>query len=610
MTSARLSRFLGTAFRDTSIARVTIPSGGEVALCAILENQRMKKRRPRLQANRIGLVMGITFGLTVPVWAQPAQVDTPLVWQEAIASSSQVMSPVPEPGAAPEPAVPSLHNPAAVNRSPVEWWQPWATSSMRTDVAVLPVNIESLIYDALAHSPRIQAIHENVAIAETGIASAVAGFDPRVFMESKFNRLNIPTGSALDAGFNVDRLIEKNWYYSGGLRRKNIVGGNWELSQRLGTRDSNSQFFFPANQGNSRLTLNYTQPLLNGAGKPYNRSLIVLANLSTKIAKDRTLTEIQDQLLTIYESHWELYRNRTYLLQKRRNYERALHVLNYLQQRRTIDAFESQIAQVQSAVTTRTAELAQCETAIRNAESKLRALVNSPTILSDRNAELLPVESPNPMVFSVPAPDALVTAMENRPDVDQVLQEIESSRVRLNIARKELLPVLDVVLESYISGLRGGYDVGQSWVDQFAIGGPSYTAGLVFEVPLGRRAAKAQETRREAELRQLTNQFRALTEDVYSDVDIAIRDIETSLRLLQAKEQAIFAADMNVQFFQRRWEVLPGDDRSATFHLQDLLEAQDRLLTQEDSFVQSQIDYVMSIARFKRATGQLLQCRQ
>ncbi len=584
-------------------------------LRSILENQRMKKRRLGWQAMRSSLVLGVTFWLAVPVFAQTARDETQLAWNEASLLpqfKSLVPEPVPasEPTVAPGPATESLPNQIAVNRSSVEWWQPFATSNMRADVAVLPVNIESLIFDALANSPRIQAIHENVAIAETGIATAAAGFEPRVFMESKFNRLNIPTGSALDAGFNVDRLIEKNWYYSGGLRRKNVVGGNWELSQRLGTRDSNSQFFSPANQGNSRLSLNYTQPLLNGAGMPYNRSLIVLANLNTKIARDRTLTEIQDQLLSIYESHWELYRNRTYLLQKRRNYERAQQALSYLQQRRTVDAFESQIAQVQSAVTTRAAELAQCETAIRNEESKLRALVNSPSILADRNAELLPVESPNPFIFRLTIADALITAMENRPDVDQVLHEIESSRVRLNIARTELLPVLDVVLESYISGLRGGYDVGQSWVDQFSLGGPSYTAGLVFEVPLGRRAAKAQESRREAELRQLTGQFRALTEEVYSNVDIAIRDIETSLRLLLAREQAIFAAEANVQFFQRRWEVLPGDDRSVTFLLQDLLDAQDRLLIQEDSFVRSQIDYVMSVARFKKATGQLLQCRQ
>ncbi len=493
-------------------------------------------------------------------------------------------------------------------RSPVEWWLPFVTVGMRSPQHGLPIRIETLIFEAVAGSPKVQAIHENVAIAETGIAVAKAGFDPRLFMESKFNRLDIPTGSALDAGFNVIRLQEDNWYYSGGLRAKNTHGGKWEAAQRFGTRDSNSQFFFPPNQGNARLSLGYTQPLLNGAGQAYNRSLIVLAGLDTKIARAQTLADIQDHLLTIYEAHWELFRQRTLLLQKRKNFDRAQSVLQYLQQRRTIDSFESQIAQVQSAVTMRTAELVQCETEIRNLETRLRALVNTPAISSDATAELITIEAPHILALTLSVPEALVTAMENRFEVDRVVQEIEAGRVRLNIARNELLPILDVVLDSYVSGLRDGYGVGESWVDQFTRGAPSYTAGLVFEVPLGRRAGKAVECKRQAELRQLAGQFQTLTAEIHAEVETAVRNVDTAYRLLHAKEQAVFAAESNVQFFQRRWEVLPGDDRSATFLLQDLLDAQDRLLAQEDGFVQSQVAYVMSMAAYKRATGQLLRC--
>lgn len=492
--------------------------------------------------------------------------------------------------------------------SKYEWWATAATSAMRPNADVVHIDVDSLIYDALASSARVQAISDNVSITETAIATARAGFDPRLFMESKFNRVNIPTGSSLDAGFNVNRLIEKNWYYSGGLRRRNVQGGKWEFSQRYGTRDSNSQFFSPANQGNARLALSYTQPLLNGAGSAYNRSLIVLATLDTKIARDSTITELQDYFLTIIETHWDLYHQRTWMLQKKINLDRAQDILKHLEQRRGLDSYESQIAQVQSAVAMRVAELVQAETAIRNAESRLRAMVNSPVLLDSRQAELVPVEPPTRQAFLVSQPDALVTAMECRAEVDQAIREIESGRVRLNVAKNELLPVLDVVLESYLSGLRGRYDVGQAWVDQFAAGGPSYTAGLVYELPLGRRAGKAQIQKREVEMRQLTSQFRALTENIASDVEIAVRNVDTAYRLMLAKEQSVAAANTNAHYFHRRWELLPGDDRAATFLLQDLLDAQDRLAAQEDNFVQAQIAYVMSLARFKRATGQLLQC--
>ncbi|MDZ4849781.1 MAG: TolC family protein [Pirellulaceae bacterium] len=556
----------------------------------------MTEKRQRWRLILRAAAIGISLQSLTPCCAQDDRQSVHL--RPASQSNSANIPNVADGSAVAQPTAPSNF----------EWWTSSATHTLRHNASVVDVDVDSLIYDALACSAKIQAIHENVAISETGIASARAGFDPRLFMESKFNRLNVPTGSSLDAGFNVDRLIENNWYYNGGLRRRNYQGGKWELAQKYGTRDSNSQFFFPPDQGNARLSLGYTQPLLNGAGGAYNRSLIVLATLDNKISSDSFIVELQDYLLTVFETHWELYRQRTWMLQKRINLERAQDILKHLEQRRQFDAYESQIAQVQAAVTTRIAELVQAETAIRNAESRLRAMVNSPALLSNRESELVPSESPTRHAFLVATPDALVTAMECRAEVDQAFRELEAGSVRLNIAKNELLPVLDVVLESYVSGLRGNYDVGQSWVDQFSVGGPSYTAGLIYEVPLGRRAGKAQLQRREAECRQLVNQFRALTENIAADVEIAVRNVDTAYRVMNAKEQSLVAANANAHYFHRRWDLLPGDDRAATFLLQDLLDAQDRLLSAEDAYVQSQVGYVMSLARFKRATGQLLQC--
>ena len=60
----------------------------------------------------------------------------------------------------------------------------------------------------------------------------------------------------------------------------------------------------PNNQGAARLALNLTQPLLRGAGTEYNRSLIVLAKLDTRVANDDFNRELQRHLLDISEAYW------------------------------------------------------------------------------------------------------------------------------------------------------------------------------------------------------------------------------------------------------------------------------------------------------------------
>ena len=112
--------------------------------------------------------------------------------------------------------------------------------------------------------------------------------------------------------------------------------------------------------------------------------------------------------------------------------------------------------------------------------------------------------------------------------------------------------MLDVVLETYVGGLRGDYDIGRSWADQFSVGEPSYTAGFLFEVPIHRRPALANRQRRLAELRQLSNQFQATIETLNADVEVAVREVDTAFREMQAKYQSMVAAQSDSQYWQRR----------------------------------------------------------
>jgi len=464
--------------------------------------------------------------------------------------------------------------------------------------------------DALRHSPRVRAISINANIAQSAIVEAHAEFDVHAFVESKFVRTSVPTGSVLDAGYDVPRLREEDWFYSGGMRKRNQYGGRYEIAHRFGLYDSNSEFFYPEQQGNTRLTLSYEQPLLSGAGHAYNNSLIVLANIDTRIASDRTDTELQDHLLRVTEALWELYTQRVTQLQRQRHLGRAEVIFERLEKRRGIDSLDSQIARARAAVAMRRAELIRATAGVRNAEAHIRSLVGSPGLLSDRTAELVPTQPPMGNYIAVDLQDALVTALENRPEIDAATQEMKAAAVRLNMARSELLPVLDLVLETYVTGLEGDCNLGSAFTDQFSEGEPSYTAGLIFEVPLHRRAARARFTRRELERLQLSCQFQAAVETLHAEVEVAVREVETAYRHLLAKYQSMIGAEVDADYLKRCWELLPGDDRAASFVLQDLLDAQDRLAFEEAGFAEAQAEYTLSFTRLNRATGVLFRHEQ
>lgn len=492
---------------------------------------------------------------------------------------------------------------------PDAWWEPYTRDSLRSASRPEPVDVDALVLLALCHSSQIRAISDNYLIQRTAITEAAAAFDVRTFTDTRFIRVNEPVGNTLTTG-GPPRYLNDNFKVSAGVKKKTFSGGSFELSQRIGTQNSNSVFFLPVDQGNSRLSLSFSQPLLNGAGKAYNSSVTVLAEIDTRIAEDQTSQELQEHLLKVTRAYWELHLARSLLLQKRRLFERGRLIQIELDGRQDVDAAQNQVLRARAAVSTRRAELLRAEATIKNAEARIRALVNAPAMLADTQLELVPTELPAHELIPVDLSDARATALKNRPEVDQALQQIQAAHVKLDVSKNELRPTLDLVLESYVTGLQGQYNIGQSIAEQFNRGAPSYTAGLVYEYPWNNRAARARYQRRQMELRRLMEQFDAAMAQLSAEVEIAVREVQTSHGEMQSKRQAMQALQVEMNYLSERWRLLPGDDRSASFLLGDLLDVQERLANEEFAFVKSQTDYTLALAELKRATGTLLQHEQ
>lgn len=499
--------------------------------------------------------------------------------------------------------------PGAIQTGSGPWWSREVSQPMELGASAESITVDDLILLALRFAPQIRALGDEALILATAIGESEAAFDVQAFVDSRFVRTSEPVGSTLTTG-RAGRFRESNWSHVGGWRRRTSLGGSLELSQRLGYQDNNSDFFVPTQQGNARLSLSYRQPLLNGAGRTYNLSQIVLAQLDAGAAWDQTLTQLQDQVFQITDSYWQLYLDRAILLQRQRHLKRAESIYRDLEARREVDVLLSQIVRARAAVESRRAELARSATSIRNTETTILSLINAPQWQSGSRIELIPTEQPARHIVDVSVQDAVATSLHCRTEVDQAMKEIDAARVRLDMSCNELRPALSLVLESYVSGLEGDSEVGQALTNQFNQGEPSYTAGLVFERPLRNRAARQRHLRRRLELRQLTSRFAATINDLKREVEIAVREVYTSFAEIQGSRTAMLAAASEVALLLDRWQLLPGEDRSASFALVDLLDAQDRLANEEFRMALAQRRYTIALAELRRATGTLLQIEQ
>ena len=137
---------------------------------------------------------------------------------------------------------------------------------LREESPPIQVSIDALIVGALEHSSQIKVFGQLPLIRETAVIEAQAAFDSYRFLDTNWDDISEPTGSTLTAGSGVTRYSNEQWSEGAGLRKRTTGGGVWEARQEIGFQQSNSQFLLPNPQGTSRLSLDFTQPLMRGRG--------------------------------------------------------------------------------------------------------------------------------------------------------------------------------------------------------------------------------------------------------------------------------------------------------------------------------------------------------
>ena len=493
------------------------------------------------------------------------------------------------------------------------WWSVFVTAPLRENTTPVTLSIEEILVRAIRCSSQVRVFSDLPLIRETSVVEADAAFDWTAFLDARWQDLDDPVGSTLTIGGSnpniLGRYKDDHFTTQGGVRKRTRQGGTLQLSEQLGWQRTNSTFFTPNPQGTSRLVLGYTHPLLRGSGQVYNESLICLAQLDTEIAFDEFSRQLQSHLLEVLRAYWGLYLERANLAQKLQSLKRASDTLALLKQRQQLDAVRSQILRARAEVATRRSQVIRAQMGVKNSEDRIRALVNDPTFGDFDTVELMPTEPPTVNETPLSMSLALTTAATTRPEVNQALRQIQAGCTRLNMSKNEVLPMLNLVTETYVAGLQPDSAL-SAFNSSFTSGGPGYTVGLQFEMPLGNRSPQARRQRRELELRQLRNQYETTLNTLQLEVKVSVREVETALAEMLSQFRAMDASAAELQYLEQRFERLPGEDGNASLMLDNLLLAQQRLATNEFNFLTAQVTYNLALWNVKKATGELLQTEQ
>jgi len=504
-----------------------------------------------------------------------------------------------------------------------------ASASIEAPAGVLPISLRQSVLLALQNNTDISIERLGPPIREEEVRrEAGAFFSPRLGFEASADRSLRVAGSVL-AGAQV--LETENLDLNTGVSMRSITGGVVSLDFRNKRFESNSVFQLFDPQYTAELALTLTHPLLKNFGVGFNGVRIKVAKNNTAISKYQLKAMVMNLVVDVQQTYWDLVLAADDLATRRHSLEVAQHL-----QRRTAEMVSKgrlpaiALLQAKTAVIEREIDLVAGENASKDAQARLKALLNLDRVVAPATYTLVPAEIPpiEPAMVSIEA--GLKSALAKRPELFQARLDQENKVLGEQFARNQQLPELNFIGSIGLSGLSGnptsnlfttttiaGVPVstvlpGGQGTSSYAGGYgdalgklvsgdfPSYKVGLSVQIPLGNQAARSEVAKSRLEVEKSKMLIQSLEQKIALEVERVAIGLNSSLRAI---EGARALRDLTERKLAMAQEGLELGVASVT----DVIEAQKNLHVAQRDELRTIIEYEKTLILWEKSTGVVLE---
>jgi len=486
----------------------------------------------------------------------------------------------------------------------------------------------------------------NLLYAKSGY-NGITRFDPILTSAIQQTRYSSPvdnpflSGSGtLSSGAATGHDTVANFVYSQGFHTGTFVSLTFNNLRE--SSNFTDYFFNPWEQ--SSLTLQITQPLLNGFGTLPNARYIIEAKNTVKVGESQFAQQVIATVTQVSLDYWELVfaRENVHVEETAVGTDQQLYENNKKQLEigsmapSDVVNSESQLASDQLALVQAQTTKMQDETTLLNDISK------NPMAVSLSGVEIVPTTPiSTPPLEDVSIQDAVKEAFEKRPEIQQDELNLKNAGIEVKVTKNALLPSLNVFGVYQASGLGGdsfqttgtqtglapilsepvvnpgstliGYLASPTGFSSVAVPGgwtgdwngminakyPSIEGGVNLTLPIRNRAAQALNAQALLNQRLLLAQYQQLQNTVFVQVRNAMialnQDREAAAAAERARDLAQESYDDEVKKFQL------GTSTAFT-----VTQKQTLLTTAEGSALRDRINLIEAEVNFNQAVGRTL----
>lgn len=473
----------------------------------------------------------------------------------------------------------------------------------------------------LEYNLDLYLVRQNQSIAREQIIVNGAVFDPILgagasYAKSTANETieDLAGGGSEDTTANSDTLaanvgLQQTLKY-GGLYSVTLRGASPAGSGQSVDRNTGFLNEYDFSGQNFVLGLHYEMPLLRGFGKEVNTVNVLLAKSDLEITKEQLRGQAQTTAKAIEDAYWDLSALQEAVRVAKESLKLAQDLYDLNKKKVEVGTLAPiEITQAEAGVASREEGVIVAETAVLNAEDRLRRLLAVPKDDAAWGQRIILTDKPNYRDVSVDVEAAIATAMEQRPELVAARRTVSNGelieRVTQNGVRHSLNLSADLSPKQGTQDVRAGvlfppgFPGSDSRTDSK---GRDWAVGLTYSYPIGNRAAKSNYAIAKINREKNEISLASLEQDVRVDVRAAARAVESGVQRVAAARSSTALQRKTLEAEQKKFE----NGMSTSF---EVLRIQNDLSSAQVAQIRAVLDYIKSLADLERAKGTLLEAR-
>lgn len=472
----------------------------------------------------------------------------------------------------------------------------------------LELSLEEAVERALQNNASIAVQRYVPESSAQSLRQAEGAYDP-VFSSTLSTLSSTDPQRNVFAGAETVTADRRVWNF--GINQAAPTGGVFSLTFNNSKDETNNIFssFNPIFA--STLTASLTQPLLRDFKIDATRQQIRLAKKNAEISDLQFRQTVIGTLATVKQSYYDLLFAIDNLEAARKNLALAKKLLEENQIRVRVGTMAPlDVVTAESEVASREEGVIVAENGLQEAEDNLKTAIfpaNDPATWALR---IVPKDRPSAEPYPVDLEAAIRNALEKRTDVVVARKDLERSDIRIQFARNQTLPAIDLEASYGTTGIGGNRFVrddpfgpptqtfpggyGDAVSDVFGRDFPTWRIGVNITYPILNRQAKAASAQARIARQQAEASLRRLELEVAAEVRSAGRAVETNYKRVESSRAARVLATQRLDAEEKKFAA----GMSTNFFV---TQAQRDLAVAEVNEIRAVADYRKSVINFERA---------